>query len=322
MKLAINCRSLPTLRKCKTKQQAEITLQKIERELVRSKVVAKIKGGTDKPKAKSDAKISKDLNLGTAAKKMDREEVKQLIENYHTGDIRELLPTISDGWAHFAEIDPPYAIDIQDSKKSKVEKGSYLDKGKDYNEINQDEYFELMKTVAEETYRILADKSWFICWLPFQLEHDTRRIFAKAGFEIKPLPCAWVKGSGQSQAPMSNLASAYEIFIYGRKGTAQLEKARLNTFQYNPVPADNKIHITERPTDMLVDIIATFALPGARILCPFMGSGNTALAGANYGDCATIGADLTPRLKKDFTNRVLIQPYGEYNNRIKLEDIK
>ena len=90
------------------------------------------------------------------------------------------------------------------------------------------------------------------------------------------------------------------MFFVARKGKAQLgKKVRSNVFHYSPVSARSKIHPTERPIDLMVEILDTFmALPGV-IVSPFLGSGATLRAAYESGR-AGFGYDLVEENKHRF----------------------
>ncbi len=64
-----------------------------------------------------------------------------------------------------------------------------------------------------------------------------------------------------------------------RKGKPLLAKpGRINNFIYSAVPPNDKTHPTERPLDLMTDLLGTFGHPTMRVLVPFAGSGVTLIA--------------------------------------------
>ncbi len=92
-----------------------------------------------------------------------------------------------------------------------------------------------------------------------------------------------------------------------------LIKARDNVFDYHTVHHTRKIHPTERPIEMTMDILSTFCLPGAQGITPFAGSGNTILA-ANNLNMSCIGWDLAQYYKDKYTIRVYEKEPGTYTS--------
>jgi DNA modification methylase len=72
---------------------------------------------------------------------------------------------------------------------------------------------------------------------------------------------------------------------------------------YKPVFSANKVHPTERPIELMQDILQTFGHMGANVLVPFLGSGNTLLAAANL-NMKAFGFDLSPEYKSEYILKV------------------
>ena len=131
---------------------------------------------------------------------------------------------------------------------------------------------------------------------------------------MKGIPGIWVKGGGQTQQPSLYLANSYEPFFYARKGGGRIvRQGRSNLFEFRVVNPDNKIHPTERPIEMIQELITTFCEPQSMVLVPFAGSGNTLLAAANL-NMKAIGFDLAQEYKDAFIVRVFDGEPGSYGS--------
>lgn len=234
---------------------------------------------------------------------------RKLAESYIVKDCREGLKDIPDNSISFVEVDPPYAIDILNSKRG----GKHTKMS--YNEVSVDTYSNLMQTVFSECYRIMKPDSWIVSWFaPDPWFSPTQEWMKDAGFKVRALPCIWVKGQGQTNQPHRYLASSYEMFFYGAKGNPIIYKpGRPNTFIYKLVSPSKKIHITERPIEMMQTIVETFTGGKGRGVVPFLGSGNTLLAMANLG-MEGLGYDLSEDHKNDFIIRVESSRPGKYKS--------
>ena len=199
---------------------------------------------------------------------------------------------------HLVEIDPPYAISLQQSKKTD---GESIYAEDEYNEVDQADYQEFIYRTFRECYRVMADHSWLICW--FAPEPWMEVIYSglrSAGFETTRMCGIWNKGYGQSKRPEMHLANSYEMFFYAWKGRPALNKAgRPNVFSYSPVPPNQKIHPTERPLELMKDVYDTFAFTGSRILIPFLGSG-VGLIAADQLAMSPIGFELSSSYRNSF----------------------
>lgn len=267
---------LPELEDCKTQDEAWKKLKSIEEELVTRELM---KDGDEK--------------FRVAAKWAD---------NYYIlGDARKGLKKIHPGVVNFIEVDPPYAVDLKRRKSRNLDE-SYMD---NYNEISAGEYPAFIKEVGTECYRILTDNSFMIWWFGQEWYEVVKKTLEGIGFGVGSIPAIWVKGgSGQTASPDTMLGSSYEPFFICRKGQPKIRKSgRSNVFSFDPVAPQNKVHPTERPLDLMMEIINTFVFPNALICVPFLGSGVT-LRAAYKLRVKGYGWDFDEMTKSRFVNQV------------------
>lgn len=248
---------------CKNKSEAHKMLRRIERRMEYSSASDKIEA-------------LKETTLDVQKQK--------LIDSYIVGDFHDHALRLPDDYFHIIEIDPPYAMGLDHSKK-RTGVGNYS-YGKDgYDEISAEDYPDFMLQTLELAYKVAAKDSWTIVW--FAPEPWTELMYKwilDVGFSTKRIWGHWTKPGGQTHRPTEDLANAVEHFYYCKKGEPKIAKpGRTNSFIYNPVPPAQKTHPTERPLDLMEDIVSTFAMPGSRILVPFGGSGKTLLAAWKLG---------------------------------------
>lgn len=233
---------------------------------------------------------------------------KKLIDSYHVMDFFDGVKKIGDNTMDLVELDPPYAIDLENQKKGYAYTG--------YNEIDSEKYPEFMIKVFQECYRVLKPNSWLICWFgPDPWFNPMHQWMTEAGFRNKRIPGIWMKGvedqdgiirsvSGQTMQPTRDLAKGYEMFFYARKGVPELTKpGSSNVFGFKPVPPTLKIHPTERPIELIRALLETFTNPNSTIMVPFAGSGNTLIASALSG-MRPIGFDLTQEFHEGYIIKV------------------
>jgi len=88
-------------------------------------------------------------------------------------------------------------------------------------------------------------------------------------------------------------SSSAEYILYGSHGVpVEGEDSPQNVLQAPPVAGDEKLHIAEKPVDLLEKLVG-LTLPGAVVVDPFMGSGVTGIACAARGR-RFIGIELDP----------------------------
>jgi len=299
IKLANTMDAMPEIdwKKCKNRSEALKLVEIMKTTLVRQDLAKK----AEKALGKKDNFAS---NLANA----------YIIEDFFEG-----VKRIPDGSIDLVEIDPPYSINLGAIKKVDKSLGlkpyQYGEGG--YNEIKGPDYELFMRRTFEECFRVMSTNSWLICW--FGPEPWFESIYSwimEAGFDTRRLTAKWVKGedidhngyvertSGQTNNPTLYLAQANEEFFYARKGKPTLARpGRTNIFGHKPVPPTRKIHPTERPLELMNDILTTFAIENSRILVPYAGSGNTMLSAA-FNKMIPIGFDLTKEYKEGYVIRI------------------
>lgn len=240
--------------------------------------------------------------------KMDMLKVAK--DNYRIGDtFKGMAELKTNGYIHFIELDPPYAIELDTAKggaSQRARKGWEAGDSKamtqSYNEIPPDKYAAFMQRMANETYRIANQHAWMICWFGPTHFELVKGALTKAKWKVADIPGIWVKPSGQTAAPEFNLANCYEPFFICRKGSPVLTKrGRSNVFDFTPTPPSEKYHPTERPLELMQELLATFSLPTQVCFVPCLGSGVT-LRACYLSGLLGFGYDLS----KEYLDRFLL----------------
>lgn len=271
---------------------------------------------TQKDASKMIKKMDELVTKEALARKIEENKaegkINQLSKGFIISSFFEASKQIPDEIMHLVEIDPPYAIDLVKQKKTDGE-STYVTE--DYNEIDKSVYIEGhpdsnhpwrgIRALFKECYRVMAQHSWLICW--FAPEPWFETIYTElraAGFGTTRMCGIWTKGYGQSKHPDIRLANSYEMFFYAWKGQPALNKAgRSNDFRIPPVPAQQKVHPTERPIELMREIYDTFAFTGSRVLIPFLGSGNGLIAADQLG-MSSLGFELSKSYRDSFLVKV------------------
>jgi DNA modification methylase len=229
--------------------------------------------------------------------------LQRLSQNYILEDFFTGIAKIPDSSVHLVEIDPPYGIDLRSLKKQEGPAES-TNLG-DYNEVDADDYISFMARVFKETYRVMTEHSWLVCWYgPEPWAEVFYQLITNTGFKTTRLTAFWPKGSGQSKNPTIRLANSDERFYYASKGSPALARpGHTNEFRHAPVPSQKKIHPTERPVELMKDIYSTFTWEGSRLLIPFLGSGSGLIA-AHELKINAFGYELSSAYRDAFLLRV------------------
>lgn len=275
LRLAEAYDALPDIfEKCKTKKDAQKILSKLDEQAIRQELAKRV--------ASAPSESVK----------------KRLMDSFIIRDCFEGMRELPAGSISLVEIDPPYAIDLEKQKREY----SY---GDSYNEIRKEDYVKFLKRLFTESYRCMAEHSWLVCWFAHEPWFEPiYKLLTEAGFKGTRMVGVWKKPTGQTQQPQYNLANSTEFFFYMRKGSPAIAApGRTNVFDYPPVPPSAKVHPTERPIEMLRDILSTFGFEGQRVLVPCCGSGNTLIAAHELG-MTPLGFELSGSYKDSFLLKV------------------
>lgn len=266
---------VPALKLCKNKSEARRVLDKTGERIAMKELA-------------SQAQII--MNSSNAT--------RRITDAYVIGDFfKQKLP---ENYFDLVEIDPPYGIDITARKESL---GKSIEH-EVYNEVPDSEYPQFISNLLDKVYRAMAPDSWLIMWFSSQWISLIHSEIERVGLKCALHPAIWSKtfggGSGVTTSPKTRLANAYEMVFYARKGNAEIvTPGRSNVFDYAPVSHNEKTHPTERPIEMMADILTTFTRPTAKVLVPFAGSGVT-LRAAFLCQMQPIGFDLAGTYKDGY----------------------
>ncbi len=232
------------------------------------------------------SKINKELNEGLMFSEIKENNKKiQFPEKWletkfeeskiELGDCIEKLGELKDNTIDCVVTDPPYGIDYcsnhpkDRSYKNKEIKG---DKTEAFKLLENS--VKLLKKKCKKDTHIYVFCSW-------KTYPQFSEIISRY-FKIKNC-LVWVKNNHGMGDLKGNYAEKYEMIIFatnGRKEFDQLEKRPLNVFlsngHYSRLSGRN--HPTEKPTDLIGEIIALSTKPGEIVADPFIGSGSTAIA--------------------------------------------
>jgi ParB/RepB/Spo0J family partition protein len=289
LELARSIEKIPALRSELTEDACVKKLRKMVETLVVKDLVARHATQAEGAGASLDSESDKDTE-GTTQVQTDIQSDPRLEtaihakSHYRVGDALEgmnemirkgLKPPIT-----LIEVDPPYGINLQGQKKGETTRELSR-----YEEVESELYPGFINKLCRTLYDVSPPNCRVVFWFGQEWYSLVRKNLEDAGFSVDPIPCIWIKPSGQTNNPEKFLARCYESFFVATKGEGvPLQKrGRRNVFEFNAVPAARKYHPTQRPIELMVEILNTFAWPGSIILSPFLGSGTTLRAAYRVG---------------------------------------
>lgn len=285
---------IPELKECKTKDEARKLLSMMQETMIKAELAYRIESSRGSTPT----------------------ELTKLCDSFIINDFHKGVRSIPDGSIDIVEIDPPYAIDLPELKKLEELREWKM---QNYNEVLTEKYPTFILDTLKQCYRVLTERGWLVMWFGPEPWFDfIYQMLVQTGFKVKRIPGIWIKSIerkvGQTMQPSLHFGNSYEMFFYARKQYAELyEQGRSNVCNFKTVSPQKKVHPTERPIEMLEDILSTFVAPGSRVLVPFLGSGNTLLAASNLGMQA-FGYELSSEYKDSFVLRVHEGKFGAYRS--------
>jgi site-specific DNA-methyltransferase (adenine-specific) len=242
--------------------EAEIATAKAESEkrieLTTSRVLTAAKEyEQEKKKADLREKISR-----------QRVEIK-ISENIKNGDSLEILEGLNDGSIDIVLTDPPYGISYISNRsihEDSITKRGLLNDGKE-------QAFELLDKTCEILSRKTAENAhlYFFCsWSVF----SAFEAIISNYFTIKT-PIVWDKGNKGSGDLENDWGNQTEIVIFCVKGKKLVNNRRGNIISVPRLHTSKMVHPTQKPIELLLDILAVSYVKGDFVVDPFMGSGST-----------------------------------------------
>lgn len=257
-------------------------------------------------------KKAKEIARERLKEEEDSSRAKILDRCYIVGDALKGITKVKPEFADLIEIDPPYGIAYNTKQQS-------ISNTSNYTDVAEDSYEDFARTLLTEAYRVAKPNAWCIFWHDIGKTETLRNIMSDVGWKMCKIPLVWNKLMGGAlNNPKFHLAHAYEVAHYAYKGTPRIAKAgHQDVFSHLSIRDQYRIHPTERPVDLMVEILSTFTEPGSIVISPFLGSGVTIYAAYECG-MPCFGWDLEQSNKDKFL--VKCNNWRGYNRK-ELEDV-
>ena len=200
------------------------------------------------------------------AKRLKHKGVLDVPDIIHA-DCLNHLKTMNANSVDLVLTDPPYGIDIGSSDtfgKSSLQK-TYSD--------DDFETFDLLDKVFSELNRVLKDDRHAVFFCGIDKFPRVVQLLEKHGFWVHHLPLIWNKGSGSYASQGTTFTHAYECFVHARKGVRKINGTPKDIFDIKRVPSNAKIHPSEKPAELIRELISLLSLPGEIVFDGFAGSG-------------------------------------------------
>jgi len=217
-------------------------------------------------------KVSEVLAIESKEKKIaklkeEAKEIKSEQLNLYYGDCLEELDKIKDDSVACLIIDPPYGIDYQSNFK--------LAKHDKINDDTSDAFTLLDKSLDKVCYKMKKDAHAYI-FTTWKVYEKVKPIVDKY-FDIKNC-LIWNKNNWSMGDLNGNYAEKYEMIIFATHGNRRLlgENRPVNVLDF--ARTTNSNHPTEKPVELIKELIKNSTVEGETVLDYFAGSGSTMVA--------------------------------------------
>jgi DNA modification methylase len=262
--------------------------------------IAKVKKIQAQASEEVKAKLSTgEVSINAAYQEIKKEEKKEaykskvienrietkISKNIINGDSLQILESLEDGCIDVVLTDPPYGISYKSNRSiydDAITKRGLLNDGKD-------EAFNLLEKTCKVLSRKSADNSHLYFFCSWNVFSDFERIISKY-FTIKT-PLVWDKGNKGSGDLENDWGNQTELVIYCTKGKKLINNRRGNVLNVSRLHTSKMVHPTQKPVELLKQILEVSILEGDFVVDPFMGSGSTIKA-CNILNIKSLGIEL------------------------------
>ena len=203
------------------------------------------------------------------------------------GDCLVELEKLEDCSLDLIVTDPPYGINYS-SNRSQF--NDHITKEGITNDANLNETLKIFDSVCQILNCKTKPDAHIYVFTSWKVYPDFVNILSKY-FEIKNL-IIWDKenhGSGDLDGAWGN---RYELIMFATKGKKALNKRRDDIIQIPRLSSSKMICSTQKPVELIKEILLVSAQKADVVCDPFMGSGSIIKAAKEYGNLSYIGIEL------------------------------
>jgi site-specific DNA-methyltransferase (adenine-specific) len=206
-------------------------------------------------------------------------------DSFVNGDCLAVLETLPNNSIDIVITDPPYGISYK-SNRSKfddaITKRGLLNDG-------ADEAFTLLDKTCEVLSRKCAENSHLYFFCSWSVFSQFEKIIAEY-FTIKT-PIVWDKGNKGSGDLENDWGNQTEIIIFCIQGKKTINYRRGNILSVPRLHSSKMVHPTQKPIELINELLDVSYFKGDFIVDPFMGSGATIHA-CNAKSIRALGVEL------------------------------
>lgn len=206
------------------------------------------------------------------------EDANKDVVAWHLGNWRDHVDALDDGSVSAIVTDPPYGVDFQSDHRLDRRKEHKHDRIENDGDL-QAAADEMQSAFSALAPKLKADASVFV-FCSWKNEFETRAAVEAAGFLVRN-SIVWVKNRTGMGDPNTTFAPKHERIIFAVKGSPKLSERLPDVLEADR--PDSSRHPTEKPADLLSQLIGVTTVQGDLVVDPFGGVASTVVAALESG---------------------------------------
>lgn len=196
---------------------------------------------------------------------------------FRKSDFLDFMKKLGNDSVDLILTDPPYVV----SRETRFHQSSDTNKfsviNMEFGEWDKQEVD--LPAFAREAYRVLKKKGTLIVFYDLWKMNKLADIMRLVKFKQIRL-IEWLKTNPVPiNSKLNYLTNAREIAVLGVKGGSPTFHSLYDNGMYHyPIPGGKRYHPTQKPMELMRDLIFKHSNEGEMVIDPFMGSGTTAVA--------------------------------------------
>jgi len=203
------------------------------------------------------------------------------------GDCTVELENLDDASIDIVITDPPYGINYVSNRSRFSE---HITKEGVRNDQDLDHALDLFSKAMEILNRKTKPDAHVYVFTSWKVYPQFANVMNKY-FTVRNI-LIWDKGNHGAGDLEWSWGNQYEMVIFATKGKKALNKRRGDIITIPRLLSSNMIHPTQKPVELIKELLSVSAQKADVICDPFMGSGSTIKAAKEYGDLNFIGIEI------------------------------
>jgi site-specific DNA-methyltransferase (adenine-specific) len=207
------------------------------------------------------------------------------------GNCLDVLRTIPDESVDSVITDPPYGVSFQSCRKEESERHAVIK-----NDNAPFIWF------LADAFRVLKNPGCLFCFCRWDVQETFRIAIECAGFKVQS-QVVWDRGLHGLGDLKRQFAPRHDVAWFATKGDYQFPNGRPMSVITGMRPTGQTEHPTQKPLELMREIVTTTTADGGIVLDPFSGSGSTCVAAKQTGR-QFVGIEIDDTYHANSTRRI------------------